>query len=108
MWLRPSSRPIATGDRLMLWRHMLMTKRARVAFIGLWLVSLLAVGTLASGQFRPFEPIEEPFVLIGNDLGFRVEGFVGEEPAGMFVIRFLGEWVEPVNRNALKPPRLLR
>ncbi|HJN47046.1 MAG TPA: hypothetical protein QF572_23025 [Vicinamibacterales bacterium] len=85
-----------------------MTNRARAAFIGLWLASLLAVGTLASGQFRPFAPIDEPFVLTGEDVGFRVEGFVGDEPSGRFVVRYLGEWVEPVNRYALKPARLSR
>ena len=85
-----------------------MTHRTRVALIALWLVSLLAVGTLARGQFRPFDPPDEPLVLTGNDVGFRVEGFVGEAPAGRIVIRYMDEWVEPViDHDALKP-RLLR
>ena len=85
-----------------------MTHRTRAAIIGLWLVSLLGVGTLARGQFRPFEPIDEPLVLTGDDVGFRVEGFAGEAPAGRIVIRYMGEWVEPVTDHDALKPRLLR
>ena len=85
-----------------------MTHRTRAALIGLWLVSLLAAGTLARGQFRPFDPIDDPLVLTGNDVGFRVEGFVGEAPAGTIVIRYMGEWVEPEINYGSPQPRLLR
>lgn len=85
-----------------------MTHRTRAALIGLWLVSLLGVGTLARGQFRPFEPVDEPLVLTGDDVGFRVECFVGGAPAGRIVIRYMGEWVEPEIDHGSPKPRLLR
>ena len=73
-----------------------MSFRARIALIVVWLSSLLAVGTLASGQLRGFEPLVEPIIISGNDVGFRVDGSLGGVPAGALVIRRMnGEWVEP-------------
>ncbi len=60
----------------------------------LWVISLLTVGAAASAQVRFWKPVPEPKVMFGNDVGFRVEGFRGEVPAGTIVIRVNGEWVE--------------
>jgi len=58
-----------------------------------WVVSLLAVGTVASAQAQLWRPVP-PRVLFGEDVGFRVEGLRGEVPSGTLVIRVNGEWVE--------------
>ena len=60
----------------------------------LWVVSLLTVGAVVSAQVRFWKPVPEPKVMFGDDVGFRVEGFRGEVPAGTIVIRVNGQWVE--------------
>ncbi len=72
-----------------------MSFRTRIALVVVWLSSLLAVGTLASGQFLGFQPLPEPFIVSGDDIGFRVEGLLGDTPAGTLVIRRNGVWIEP-------------
>jgi hypothetical protein len=41
-------------------------------------------------------PLPSPVVLTGNDVGFRLEGHIGEMPAGTLVIRVNGQWVVPM------------
>ena len=72
-----------------------MSFRTRIALVVVWLSSLLAVGTLASGQVFGFRPLTEPFIVTGDDIGFRVEGAYGGAPAGTLVIRRNGVWMEP-------------
>ncbi len=74
-----------------------MSFRTRIALVVVWLSSLLAVGTLASGQLRgfQFQPLPEPFIVSGDDIGFRVKGLLGGTPAGTLVIRRNGVWIEP-------------
>ena len=68
----------------------------RIVIVVLWLSSLLAVGTLASGQLYGFDALADPYVLSGDDIGFRVEGAIGDVPAGRLVIRGMdGQWVAP-------------
>ena len=78
-----------------------MSSRTRTAVVVLWLSSLLAVGTLASGQYKfEFDAFVFPYVLSGDDIGFRVEGVIGDAPAGKLVIRGMdGEWVEPMDSH---------
>ena len=66
-----------------------MSVRARVVLVVIWLVSLVGVGVWAQTQF------EQPRVISGSDLGFRVErqGSVGS-PIGRLVVRMNGKWVE--------------
>ena len=81
-----------------------MSSPVRIAVVVLWLSSLLAVGTLASGQLYGFDPLVAPYVLSGNDIGFRVEGVIKDTPAGTVVIRGMdGEWVEPVVNHQVQP-----
>ena len=70
------------------------TRTARIALVVVCLSSLLAVGTLASGQVFGFQPLDEPFIVSGDDIGFRVEGLLGDTPAGTLVIRRNGQWIE--------------
>ena len=81
------------------WRQP-MSSPTRIAVVVLWLSSLLAVGTLASGQLYGFDPLANPYVLSGGDMGFRVEGVIKDTPAGRLVIRGMdGQWVEPIQCN---------
>jgi hypothetical protein len=64
-----------------------------------WLFSLAAVAALAQQSPRPLDPLEQPTIISGPDLGFRVEGHSGKVPVGRLVIRVNGRWVEPA------PPR---
>ena len=61
----------------------------------LWLTSLFAVNAWARGQAEQFVRAAEPTILSGGDVGFRVEGRIGNEPAGTIVIRVNGKWIVP-------------
>lgn len=56
----------------------------------LWLISLVAV----SAQAPLWQPLPEPRVFFGEDVGFRVEALRGEVPTGVIVIKVNGKWVE--------------
>ena len=71
-----------------------MAQRIWYTIAGFWLVSLLAVGSLARAQSFGFAPAREPFVLSGSDVGIRIDGMVGEKPVGTMVVRWKGQWVE--------------
>ena len=73
-----------------------MSFRTRIAVVFVWFSSLLVVGALASGQAHRFDRLSDSYVLSGDDIGFRVEGAIGDAPAGRLVIRGMdGEWAEP-------------
>jgi len=85
-----------------------MTFRATVILVVMWLTSLFAVGTLARGQAYQFSPLPEPIVVSGSDIAFRVEGWLGHDPAGRLVIRMNGQWVEPQTVPRSMVPRPVR
>jgi len=58
------------------------------------LCSLAAVAVLAQSP-RRLDPLEQPTIISGADLGFRVEGHTGGVPVGRLVVRVNGRWVEP-------------
>jgi hypothetical protein len=76
-----------------------------------WLISMFAVGTWASGQ-APLQPAplfpaplpparglppaqDDPARIIsGNDIGFRVEDVKNSRLVGRFVVRVNGQWRE--------------
>jgi hypothetical protein len=80
-----------------------MTIRARVVLVAAWLISLIAVGAVAGQLAYRFEPLPEPMVLSGSDIGFRVEGRLGTQPAGHIVIRVNGQWVVPTEQTVRQP-----
>lgn len=82
-----------------------MTVRVRVVLVVVWLTSLLAVGTLARSQVYRFDPLPEPIIVSGRDIAFKVEGQLGSEPAGRWVIRMNGGWIEPEPVPASLLPR---
>ena len=81
-----------------------MSFRVLVMLVVLWLTSLFAVGTVARTQLYGLEPLPEPVVMSGSEIGFRVEGWNGHEPVGRVVIRVNGEWVAPQFGGGLVRP----
>jgi hypothetical protein len=81
-----------------------MSIRARLGLVVIWVASLIAVAALAKAQTRQMTPLASPIILSGSDVGFRVEGRVGNIPAGTLVIRVNGQWIVPT--DAKGPTRL--
>ena len=74
-----------------------LSRRTCLMLAMLWAASIITA-TVVTAQVRPFrmEPLPEPTVLSGADIGFRVEGTINGVPAGRLVVRTRnGEWVEP-------------
>jgi hypothetical protein len=72
-----------------------MTARSWLILGGVWLISLIGVGTVVvSAQAPLWRPLPTPKVLFGEDVGFRVEGVRGEVPTGVIVIKVNGNWIE--------------
>ncbi len=75
-----------------------MSKQGRVYVIlaGLWAASIAAVGVAAQerAQAPMFQPLAEPKVIFGQDVDFRVDGMLGNVPAGVVVIKVNDRWVE--------------
>ncbi len=74
------------------------TRTIRVVAL-LWVLSLLAVGTIGyaqtSGRAQVYmtNPVS-PTVVAGPDFGFRIEGEQNGVPVGLPVVRVNGQWVE--------------
>ena len=82
-----------------------MSFRASVGLAAVWLTSLLVVGMLAKGQAFQSNPLPEPVIISGSDIGFRVEGRLGNAPTGRWIIRMDGKWVEPQVAPTVRPVR---
>jgi hypothetical protein len=57
-------------------------------------------------QARRPNPLPEPVVLSGADVGFRVEGMIFDVPVGRLVVRLNGQWVEPQFGSGASPAHL--
>lgn len=71
-----------------------MSKRAYLVLGFMWALSLAFVAAVAAGQAPMYRPLAEPKVTSGEDVGFRVEGMIGDQPAGTIVVRVNGQWFE--------------
>jgi hypothetical protein len=81
-----------------------MSKRGCLVVGLVWVLSLVVVTagsrlqsshrSIAAAQATRYQPFPEPRVMSGEDVGFRVEGMQGDQPAGAIVIRVNGKWVE--------------
>ncbi len=80
-----------------------MSVRARLGLVIMWAASLVALAELAKAQVQ-VSPVTSPIVLSGSDIGFRVEGKIGNTPAGTLVIRVNNQWVVPTTASG--PARL--
>ncbi len=56
----------------------------------LWILSLIAVGSIAAAQTRR----DPGGVISGDNIGFRPEGWNGRARTGTLVVKVNGEWVE--------------
>ena len=84
-----------------------MSLRARVALVALLVIALTGIGVWSFAQVQ-LQRTEEPVVLSGSDVGFRVEGHKRERrtdrltgrtgsmdiAVGQLVVRINGQWVE--------------
>jgi hypothetical protein len=58
-----------------------------------WFVSLIAAG--AWGRAAAQQPAQEPAILSGQDVGFRITGVTsGGRQQGVLVVRMHGKWVD--------------
>jgi hypothetical protein len=80
-------------------------------WLGLWLTSLVVVAVLASGlttraQMGPLLRSQEPRIVSGEDVGFKVEGVDWNgRPIGTLVIRVDGKWLETGVEMDVRPLR---
>jgi hypothetical protein len=79
-----------------------MSIRTRIVVAALWAASLVGVAKLVNAQAPRMMPLASPVILSGADVGFRVEGNVGNRPAGVLVVRINGEWVVPTASESAK------
>lgn len=89
-----------------------MSLRSKICLAAVWSLSLIAVASWARAQSpRQWNPVSEPTVVAGDNLGFRVEWMHGDVPVGTLVIRVKGNWVKaqigapPIERVIPLPPQ---
>jgi hypothetical protein len=84
-----------------------MSLRARIALVAVLVISLTGIAVWSFAQVQ-LQRSEEPIVLSGSDIGFRVEGHKRERrtdrltgrtgsmdiAVGQLVVRINGQWVE--------------
>ena len=71
-----------------------MSLRSKAGLAAGWVLSLIAIASWASAQSRrQWNPVSEPMVIAGENLGFRVEWMHGDVPVGTLVVRVKGNWV---------------
>jgi hypothetical protein len=68
------------------------------------LASLLgAGGTAVAGEITAAGQSNEPRVLSGSDIGFRIEGIAKDgAPIGAIVVRVDGKWVSPQFQSGMR------
>ncbi len=67
------------------------------------LASLVGAGGVVAGESLAAGQSNEPRVLSGSDLGFRVEGTARDgAPIGAIVVRIDGKWVSPQFQSGLR------
>jgi hypothetical protein len=68
-----------------------MTIRTWLFVAAIWLVSLVAVGSLTYAQ-APIPPANPPNIITGTDLGFVIEQQKGGLVFGQLMVRVDGQW----------------
>ena len=79
----------------------------RFVIAAAWLGCFGAAVMIGRAQARSIEPVP-PFVVLGADLGFRVEGRMGNTPVGRVVIRkdANSPWIPVESAGPATPRRL--
>jgi hypothetical protein len=70
-----------------------MSLRRPIELVVIWAMSIVAAGVWAHAQ-TTVPQTQEPTILSGNDLGFRIDSRKGNTPVGTIVVRVKGQWVE--------------
>ena len=86
---------------------MLMPVRRIAVFAILWVASLLVVSTIARAQVYSINPLPEPRIVFGPDVGLRIEGEQNGVPVGPLVVKINGKWVE-ARIGSMNPAKLMR
>ena len=78
-----------------------MSIRGRIILAALWVISLVAVGVLASAQGRQ----DGQTVISGSDIGFRPDPVQrnANRVAGVLVVRVNGQWLEAQSAPRVAP-----
>ena len=84
-----------------------MPIRRTFVFAILWVASLLVVATITYAQVYRLNPLPEPTVVAGPDLGFRIEAEQNGVPVGPLVVKINGKWVE-ARIGSLNSSKLVR
>lgn len=71
-----------------------MSIRAILTLAALWVLSLFIVSSVGAQQAFGIDPLPEPRIVSGPDVGFRIEGRQKGAPVGQLVVRIDGKWVE--------------
>jgi hypothetical protein len=84
-----------------------MTVRTWLGVGLLWVLSLVAVGSIVTAAQIPIVKPVPPKVLAGPDVGFRVEATEGDRVVGQIVVKVNDKWVEATlgtpRTSAIKP-----
>ena len=78
-----------------------ISTRGRIILAALWMISLVAVGVLASAQGRQ----DGQTVISGSDIGFRPDAVQrkASRVAGVLVVRVNGQWMEAQSTTRVTP-----
>ena len=83
-----------------------MSVRAILTLAALWVLSLFLVASAGAQQAFQIDPLPEPRIVSGPDVGFRIEGTQKGAPVGRLVIRVDGRWVEARLGTIVQDPRI--
>jgi hypothetical protein len=83
-----------------------MSIRAIVTLAALWVLSLFIVSSVGAQQAFAVDPLPEPRIISGADVGFRIEGMQKGAPVGRLVIRVDGKWIEARLGTVTNDPRI--
>ncbi len=83
-----------------------MSFRAILTLAALWVLSLFLVSSVGAQQAFLIDPLPEPRIISGPDVGFRIEGTQKGAPVGRLVIRVDGKWIEARFGAVNKDPRI--
>jgi hypothetical protein len=83
-----------------------MSIRAILTLAVLWVLSLLVVSSVGAQQAFSIDPLPEPRIISGPDVGFRIEGTQKGAPVGQLVIRVDGRWIEARFGALNRDPRI--
>ena len=83
-----------------------MSVRTVLSLAVLWVLSLFVVASVVKAQVHQIEPLPEPRVVSGADVGFRIEGDQNGTAVGTLVVRIKGRWIDAREGSVTGVPRI--